>query len=383
LTDLRADAASYNFVLVILPVCVVATALLQRKRYGCLTALLIAYLGIGFPLPIPHSMMGPAVLLYLPRLPLMFALLLGIYVLLWCDRSASGASREWTRYAWATVMAVSVVFSALSIFRVERAVRQEYVYRLPLQAQGLLNTGARSGGAGVRYIALTNDGYRLITEGRGVETSDPVTGSPDDDLSYSSGFAHIWVERAHGSRSQIVDVRDPSHTVIDDAEDPMISGDGQSLAFLRDDHGRGQLMVRSGFQSNSPTDVALTLSRLNVYEASFKSQTEYAFAAADERHAPQIYLNDATHSNSPLALGEARYPALSPDGRWMAYSRLDHGAWNLWLRNERSGAISRIADVPCNQIEPAWEDDSKTLLYGTDCGRSLWFTAIARRRVIH
>jgi Tol biopolymer transport system component len=162
----------------------------------------------------------------------------------------------------------------------------------------------------------------------------------------------------------------------------MISADGQSLAFLRDDHGRGQLMVRSQFQSNSPTDVALTLPRLNVYEASFKSPTEYAFAGSDERHASQIYLRDATHMNTPLALGEARYPALSPDGRWMAYSRLDHGAWNLWLRNQGSGAIRRIANVPCNQIGSTWEDDSKTLLYGTDCGRSLWFTAIARRRVI-
>jgi len=84
----------------------------------------------------------------------------------------------------------------------------------------------------------------------------------------------------------------------------------------------------------------------------------------------------------PLALGESRYPALSPDGQWMAYSHFDHGAWNLWLRNERTGATRRIANVPCNQIQPAWEPDSKTLLYSTDCGRSLWFTAIARRKVV-
>ena len=115
---------------------------------------------------------------------------------------------------------------------------------------------------------------------------------------------------------------------------------------------------------------------------SFKSPTEYAFAATDERHAPQIYLRDVTHVDSPLALGEVRYPALSSDGQWMAYSRLEHGVWNLWLRNQGSGLTRRIADVPCNQIEPAWEDDSKTLLYSTDCGRSLWFTAVARRRVI-
>jgi hypothetical protein len=311
----------------------------------------------------------------------MFAMLVGIYMVLWRDTSSVYASRDWTRYAWAAAMAVSVVFSILSTFRQERAVRREYPYRLPLRAQGLLNAKARCEGTGISYIALTKDGYRLINEEYGVQSSDPVTGSTDD-LSYSSGFEHVWVERSHGSSSQIVDVRDPSHPVIDDAEDPMISSDGMSLAFLRDDRGRGQLMVRSGFQSSSPADVALTQPRLNVYEASFQSPKEYAFAAADEGRPPQIYLRDATHMNTPLALGETRYPALSPDGRWMAYSRLDHGAWNLWLRDEGSGATRRIADVPCNQIEPSWEGDSKTLLYGTDCGRSLWFTAIARRQVI-
>ena len=374
--------ASYNFVLMAFPTCVVAAELLRRRWYSWIVILLVVYLGIGFPMPNPHGMVGPWILLYVPRLSLMFAMLFGIYVLLWRDTSSVHTSRDWTRYAWATAMAASVVSGTLSTFHVERAVRQEYLYRLPLQAQGLLNTAARTAETGVRYIAMTNDGYRLINEGRGVQSSDPVTGSSDDDLSYDSGFGHVWVERSHASRSQIVDVRDPSHTVIDDAEDPMISSDGRSLAFLRDDRGRGQLMVRSGFQSSSPAEIALTQPRLNVYEASFKSPTEYAFAAADEGHPPQIYLRDATHMNTPLALGETRYPALSPDGRWMAYSRLDHGAWNLWLRDQGSGATRRIADVPCNQTEPAWEDDSKTLLYGTDCGRSLWFTAIARRRVV-
>jgi hypothetical protein len=373
--------ASYNFVLMVFPICVVAAELLRRRWYPWIAVLLAMYLGIGFRLPSPHRMMGPEILLYVPRLPLMFALLFGIYVLLWRDRSSVDVSRDWTHYAWVTAMAVSVVFTMLSTLHRERAVRQEYAYRIPLQAQGLLNAGPRSAGAGVRYIAFTDDGYRLITEGPSVESADPPIASPVDDLSFSSGFGHVWVERS-GSTSRIADLRDPSQTMIADGEDPMISGDGRSLAFLRDDHGRGQLMVRTGFQFNRPTDVALTQPRLNVYEASFKSPTEYAFSAADERHPPQIYLRDTTHTNTPLDLGEVRYPALSPDGRWMAYSRLDHGAWNLWLRNQGSGATRRIADIPCNQIEAAWEDDSKTLLYSTDCGRSLWVTAIARRRVV-
>jgi len=106
--------ASYNFVLMVLPVCVLAAVLLQRMRYGWLAALLVVYLGIGFPMPGPHRMMGPAVLLYLPRLPLMFALLLGIYVLLWRDGrlqepgSASYWPNVWPNYAWAAAMAAVI-----------------------------------------------------------------------------------------------------------------------------------------------------------------------------------------------------------------------------------------------------------------------------------
>jgi Tol biopolymer transport system component len=128
--------------------------------------------------------------------------------------------------------------------------------------------------------------------------------------------------------------------------------------------------------------VALTPSSLNVYEASFFSEQEYAFSAVEGWRPPQIFLTDAAHLNTPLALGESRYPALSPDGRWMAYSHLENGAWNLWIRDQKTGETWRIADEPCNQIQPSWGNDSKTLLYSTDCGRSLWFTAAARRRVI-
>jgi Tol biopolymer transport system component len=182
--------------------------------------------------------------------------------------------------------------------------------------------------------------------------------------------------------SQIVEIGNPSRVVINDAREPMLSADGQSLAFVRDDRGRGRLMVRTAFQSTATNQAALTPSSLNIYEASFLSKNEYAFSAVEGRHPPQIFLTDAAHLNTPLALGESRYPALSTDGRWMAYSRLDRGVWNLWLRNQRTGLTRRIADEPCNQIQPAWEGDSKTLLYSTDCGRNLWFTAVSRRRVI-
>jgi hypothetical protein len=374
--------ASYHFVLMSLPMCAVAEVLLRRKRYGWLAALVFIYICIGLPLPAPHGQMGLGILLYEVRLPLMVSVLSGMYALLWHGRPLRSPARDWTRYAWAAAMAVSVILSARSTFLRERAVRREYVYRVPLPTQGFLNADPQSSGAGMRFIAFMLSGYHLMTTDQNSVSIDPPDGSPTDDLSFASELGNVWVERGLSPYSQIVEIRNPSRVVIDYAREPMISSDGQSLAFIRDDHGRGRLMVRRAFQSAAGNEVALTSSSLNVYEASFFSEQEYAFSAVEGWHPPQIFLTDAAHLNSPLALGESRYPALSSDGRWMAYSHFENGAWNLWIRDQKTGETRRIADEPCNQVQPSWENDSKTLLYSTDCGRSLWFTAVSRRRVM-
>ena len=382
--------ASYNFVLIALPVCVIAGRMIQLGHYRWLAFLAVAYIGIGVTMPAPQKPVGLGILLYIPRLPLMMALLIGIYRLLWIEPLVLNTRRVWTQYAWAVAMAASVVFNAISAYHLESAMRQEYAYRLPLQAQGFLNANARSSGSGTpattRYIAFTLNGYHLIAEGQNTIAIDPALDSPSDDLSFT-GAAHaqseqIYVERASTQQSNIVDPRDVSHVIIRDAREPILSTDGDTLAFVHDSHGRGQLRSREDLNSSSAIDSALTPPRLNVYEATLLSGDNYAFSAVEQGASPQIYLTDASHANVPLGLGESRYPALSPDRRWMAYSHLAHGVWNLWLRNQDTGATRRIADLPCNQIQPNWEADSKTLLYSTDCGRSLWFTAVSRRRVV-
>jgi hypothetical protein len=327
----------------------------------------------------------------------MLALLLGIYLLLWRDRSVESSTRDWNNYAWgwshharnwpnyawAAAMAVLAVLGVHSTLHLQRAVRQEFAYRLPLETPSFLVANPDRAGTQVRYVAFTPDGYHLVSADAHSAWVDPSAG---DDLSFTANSRQTWVEKALSPHSQIMALQEPARVVprvvIDDARDPMLSSDGEGMAFIRDDHGRGRLMLRHAFQSNATTDAALTSPMLNVYEASFYSEKQYAFSAVEDGRPPQIYLTDATYSNVPLALGESRYPALSPDGAWMAYSRLEDGVWNLWLRDQRSGATRRIANVPCNQTQPAWENDSRTLLYGTDCGRSLWFTAVARRRVI-
>jgi hypothetical protein len=376
--------ASYNFVLMVFPVCVLASILLRTRRYAWLCALVVAYLGIGFPLPVPQRLSGLTLLLYVPRLPLMLAVLLGVYGLLWRDGRASRTTQscdahDWTQYAWAGTLLASLLAAIPTTLHVERAVREEYAFRLPLRSQDFFSATPQPSQDGLYYTTFALSGYHLVAQGQNQPLS--TDADPVDDLSSSSSSGHLLVERASAPRSRILDLRNLSDTVVDNARNPMLSSDGKDLAFVRDDLGRGRLILRRSFRS-STAELALTSASVNVYEASFLSPEVYAFSATQNGGAPAIFLTDATHRNMPLGLASARYPALSADGRWLAYSHLDHGVWNLWLRDQGTGHVRRIADLPCNQIHPIWENDSKTLVYATDCGRSLWFTALARREVI-
>jgi hypothetical protein len=123
--------ASYNFVLIVFPVCVLASILLRARSYAWLCALVVAFLGIGFPLPVPQRLSGLTILLYVPRLPLMLSVLLGIYLLLWRDRRAShtdqnSGARDWTNYAWVAMLLALLLRDIPSTLHVERAQRQEY-----------------------------------------------------------------------------------------------------------------------------------------------------------------------------------------------------------------------------------------------------------------
>jgi len=379
--------ASYNFVLMIFPVCILAGILLEQHAYVWLTALVISYLGIGFPVRVPEHPQGFAVFFYGPRLPLTLGILVAIYILQWRGLRAVNKSSDRSWYAWVAVMAALVLMDIRSTVLLERGERNEYAHRVAIDGQGFANTSPQESANDIRFIRFGLSGYEL-TRSSPHDNNELHRDRQYDDLSFTDDGKDLLVERVAATSpgtpshsSQITDALDHSRVVVENAQDPMLSRDGQDLAFLRSDHGRARLVLRRAFRASS-SEIALTSAILNVYEASFLSEKEYAVAATEGEGPPRIFLTDSAHQKPAVSIVDSRYPALSPDGRWMAYSHLDHGFWNLWLRDGNSGRSSRIADVPCNQIQPSWEEDSKTLLYGTDCGRSIWFTAIARRKVI-
>jgi Tol biopolymer transport system component len=120
----------------------------------------------------------------------------------------------------------------------------------------------------------------------------------------------------------------------------------------------------------------------DVEEMTFLPDGSLIFAARTSGAPSALYLADRNSNIRLIAGGEKRYPAASPDGRWLAYSELDAGVWNLQLRDLQNGQTRRLTNAACNDMTPAWEPDSATLIYASDCGRALWFTALYRRRVV-
>jgi Tol biopolymer transport system component len=172
-----------------------------------------------------------------------------------------------------------------------------------------------------------------------------------------------------------------SRVEIEDAEHPVASSDGKWLAYLRSIKGKSRLWLRS-LQVEDHADTPITPPELDVREMSFFPDGSLVFAAAAEGRGPQIFTVDRGGNILELEGGETRFPAASPDGGWLAYSRENHGVWNLWLRNMHSGETRRLSNGDCNDMSPAWEADSRTLVYASDCGRALWFTALYRRRAV-
>ncbi len=127
--------------------------------------------------------------------------------------------------------------------------------------------------------------------------------------------------------------------------------------FLREKNGTNRLWLHALNQPGS-IDKILTPTELNVEEMSFLRDGSLIFSAEPNRGRPGLFLVDQSGSVSSLGSDEIRYPAVSPDGHWVAYSKLQSGNWHLWLRDLHNGQTSKLTDADCNNMEPAWLSDS-------------------------
>jgi hypothetical protein len=371
--------ASYHFTLLILPVVAMASVLIQERDLRSLLLLGLLYLGVCFPAWRHDLGDGWWPLLAVPRLYFVILFCLLSYVIL-RRQQPFGASRTRDRWLWAGVLVAALIFGMASTFHHQRGLYSNYSSRLRTSSDILLATNPVVQGDSVLFTALLSDGYRTGIRNRG---STRMYNSADDQLNQSAAGGKIWTEES-SQTSRIVSRRiddESSRPEVEDAEFPVASSDGKFLAYLRSTKGRSRMWLRP-LQKGALGDSPITPPDLDVWEMSFFSDDSLVFAAATNGGSPQLFTLDLAGNVRRLDRGEARYPSVSPDGRWLAYGRQDRGVWNLWVIDLETDKTRRITNEECNDIAPTWEADSQTLVFASDCGRALWFTALQRHRVI-
>jgi hypothetical protein len=365
--------ASYLYTLLILPVCLILGLLQEKGNYVGMAALLPAYAAAGFLSGSSNPGAGWLALLGVPRLYALLLLCVFAYALLIRQQPREPAANN--RRVWAAALSMLLIFSIASNLHHQRGLYADYQWRIPAPIEIFMAADPATQDDGVVFVAMMPDGYHSAAEHLGVIESSRA--SKDDDLAVASTKGKSWIERT-GHESTIVSGADGASS-IRQAESPVAAFNGRWLAFLREDRGRTRVWIRN-LEQPANADRPLTPPSFNVLEMSFRPSGDLVFSA-DSDGRPRLFAIDQSGNISSLHLDDARYPAVSPDGRWLAYSALQNGNWNLWLRNLDDGQSQRLTHAACNDMEPAWTADSQSLIYASDCGRALWFTALCKRRI--
>jgi hypothetical protein len=339
--------SSYHFVVLIFSIVLLLDVLLMRRRYGLAALAIVCYCLI--------SMVEFFAFARLWLLLLLFAVFL---ISLWPDRKALRV---------APLCAISIAICGVGVLGYLRHfadLQQEMMRRIPTSVQAYLAGGLHSTASGYVFTAMLPQGYRVLDQaGQAVWQGD----SQADQLSVAGPL----LELADAAGSRVV-MAPSGRTLIPDAESPAISPDEKSIAFLRETKGKGALWI------------AYPRSRVRVTDSTFDVRS-VAFAPAgwlmfDARVHGRIGLFRLLPQGQVIRVSAADEdvgaPAISPDGRMVAFTRLQHNRWQLGYMDLSSGKETMLTQADCNAYSPAWLS-STAIGYATDCGRGLGLTALA------
>lgn len=295
--------------------------------------------------------------------------------------------RETLAFGAACLLLAAV--GALPAIRHQRNQFDNYTSRLFVVPGSLLQSEPAAGANGLYFTRMPGTNERFETWRWSRSQLAPLPPAEDEfHPTTSTDLTDLWVELA-GPVSNIVRFSDlngvgaPTSAIeVVNGEQPSVSVDGKILAFVREIRGRGQLWIKDLEQNaNSKADEERKLvdDSYDVWEAAFEPNGRQVFFVAAPRGQPELFSIDLTSGlteHMPIP-GPARYPAFSPDGRWLAYSRCERGIWHLYVTNRSFRTSRELVEGDCNSISPAWQPDSRGLIYATDCGRGLEMTALA------
>jgi hypothetical protein len=398
LVFLSSQPLSYHFVALILTIALLADDLLKSQRMMLCGCAVMIYAMICGPLISLHwvSPAGWQNLLFFPRLALMTAF---GGILLWQYVSPS-AETERVHVSFKSLaiagcaLVVLVVAGFISTQRHLRGQFDNYQARIVSIPGAIFASNPAVAADDILFTAMTQWGYTI----RSVHA-----GSTQDFPRFDGDWFHPtvartglgWAEQASRSGSRVVrfSTNVSGQNVmgvtaeVENAKEPVVSSDGQFLAFLRPFKGRNALWVQKIATTGEDTSAGereIAGPEYDVREAGFFPDHRLVFSSG---RTGQFEFYTATTSGKLERLKDpncsVRYPAVSPDGRWLAFSCEHGGNWQLHVMNLRGNEDLQLSSAECNSISPAWTADSKHLIYATDCGRGLGLTALAEMTLFH
>jgi hypothetical protein len=407
---LSSQPGPYHFVALMLTAVLSVDYLLAHNRttQAAIAVTIYALIGapmIRFPWTTPAGWQD---LLFFPRLALMCAF---GGVLLWILVFQLPSIRLSLKNGYVPA-AVVIVLTAIGFLSTQKHLRGQfdnYSARIATTPGNLLASAPVLSSTGIVFTAMTPTRYAIRGEVSGMPVHFAEGGSDWFHATASPVTNSLWAEQSTRNGSRVVRLNADSAgeavivaTEAEDAQEPTVFPDSQFVAFLRPVKGRNSLWIRR-ISVTSPerrpidTEEAHEVASedYDVHEATFLPDHRLIFSSnRSRRFALYIATPSGAAKNTVGNVVEnidelkkptcsARYPAISPDGKWLAFTCEEGDATQIHVADLNGNHDLRLTSGDCNSISPAWTLDSKRLVYATDCGRGLGLTALAQVTVFH
>jgi TolB protein len=222
----------------------------------------------------------------------------------------------------------------------------------------------KSGGQYKLWIADAADGEHAVAALSSREPIiSPVFSPKGDELAYVSFEQRKPVVYIHtlstGQRRIVANFKGSNSA-------PAWAPDGQSLVVSLSRDGGTQLFRVS---RNGGAPQKLTNAGINT-EAAFSADGSQIYFTSDRGGAPQIYRMSAdggAATRVTFGSAQALSPALSPDGKWLAYIGRESGGYKLRVMDLANGS-SRVLTSTTEDERPSFAPNSRLIVYATRQG---------------
>jgi Tol biopolymer transport system component len=354
---LSPNEASYTFVLLVVPIAL----LLQGAPWKWALALIALYVAVELPLFSWDAGLFPKAWL-----------MLGLFFL-----AGWTFLREIRPAAvWATILAVMVVSTIASVrqTRVYRTESAQIASPVVTGRDAIYSASPALGADGWIYESIGDERYLLRqSTATGTKTFKfdgdafhPAASRQERLLAFelvANGHSQIELWNLDTGEHRVAVTAPPNPT------EPALSADGAKIAFTAN----GSLY----FSENGRSRVLATGEISNP--SFFPDSTAIVFSKGRPGHRTieSISISGAA-VRTLVTSGDCFDPAVSPDGRLLAYVCSSTGGRHIWVQALASATSRRLTDGYCNNESPAWDRDSQSIVFSSDCNRGLGLAALYR-----